>query len=81
MLNKKYVAVIVLILIIIIASTGFLLAQPNDDEDCKVCGMPDCNMNHTSKVSKEECEVCGMPGCAMNHTNNSTNSSHMNMTS
>lgn len=48
MLNKKYVAVIVLTLIIIIASTGFLLAQPNDDEDCKVCGMTDCNMNHTS---------------------------------
>jgi hypothetical protein len=48
MVNKKYVAVVAIAAIIIISSVGFLIAQPSDDADCKVCGMTDCKMNHSS---------------------------------
>lgn len=48
MVNKKYVAVAVVALVIIVASAGFLLAQPTDDDKCKVCGMPNCTMDHSN---------------------------------
>ncbi|MDZ4172015.1 MAG: hypothetical protein U1C19_07590 [Methanobacteriaceae archaeon] len=74
MLNKKYVAIVAIAAIIIISSVGFLIAQPSDDVDCKVCEIPDCKMNHTSNSSDDvDCKVCGMTDCKMNHTTNSTN--------